>query len=213
MVAAHNKKAILLGDYTNPPYHPLDAIEQVLVDILKDQMTVAATEDYDILQAGNLNKINLCISYTDCWNKQVTSGQAAGLLSYVSGGGGLLVLHTGISLQKKYELCQMMGAKFTGHPPFQKLTFEIFPAADHEILNGFEPFSVEDEPYQFEFDPFTEKTILFEYSYENQRWPAAWAHEYGLGRIVYLMPGHTVASFQDPVYQKIIRNSAKWLSM
>jgi hypothetical protein len=62
-MTAHNKKAILLGDYTKTPYHPLDAIEQELVDIL----------------------------------------------------------------------------------------------------------SVEDEPYQYEFDPFTEKTILFEYSYENQR--------------------------------------------
>jgi type 1 glutamine amidotransferase len=211
-MTAYDKKAILLGDYTNPPYHPLDAIEQEIVDILKDQITVVATEDYDILQADNLNKIDLCISYTDCWKKHVTSGQAAGLLSHVSSGGGLLVLHTGISLQDKYELCQMMGAKFTGHPPFQELRFEIAPAAEHEILDGFEPFTVEDEPYQFEFDPFTEKMVLFEYSYENKRWPAAWVHEYGLGRIVYLMPGHTVAAFQNPIYRRIIQNSVKWLT-
>ncbi|MEX2461819.1 MAG: ThuA domain-containing protein [Paenibacillaceae bacterium] len=206
------KKAILLGDYTNPPYHPLDRMERTLIDILKDQITVVGTEDYDILQADNLNNIHLCISYTDCWNKQVTSAQAAGLLSYVSNGGGLLVLHTGISLQNKYELCQMIGAKFTGHPPLQKLQFEIAAAAEHEILDGFEPFSFEDEPYQFDFDPFTEKMVLFEYTYENQRWPAAWVHEFGLGRIVYLMPGHTVAAFHDPTYRKILRNSVEWLT-
>jgi type 1 glutamine amidotransferase len=208
----NRKKAILLGDYTNPPYHPLDRIDQELVDILKDQLTVVGTEDYDIMQADNLNKIDLFISYTDCWNKDVTSAQAAGLLSYVSNGGGLLVLHTGISLQNKYELSQMMGAKFTGHPPFQLLDFEIAAAAEHEILNGFEPFAFEDEPYQFEFDPFTEKMVLFEYSYENQRWPAAWVHEFGLGRIVYLMPGHTVEAFQNPIYRKLINNSVKWLT-
>jgi type 1 glutamine amidotransferase len=204
-------KSILLGDYTNPPYHPLHVIEQELGHILKDQVTIAGTEDYDILHTENLNKIELFISYTDCWNKQVTSEQAAGLLSYVSNGGALLVLHTGISLQNKYELCQMMGAKFTGHPPYQKLDFEICTAAEHEILNDFEPFSLEDEPYQFEFDPFTEKTVLFEYTLDNQRFPAAWAHEFGLGRVVYLMPGHTLAAFQNPTFQNIIKNSAKWL--
>jgi hypothetical protein len=26
-----------------------------------------------------------------------------------------------------------------------------------------------------------------------------------------LMPGHTLAAFQNPTYQNIIRNSAKWL--
>lgn len=208
----NRKKAILLGDYTNPPYHPLDQMEHELVDILKDQITIAGTEDYDIMQADNLNKIDLFISYTDCWNKQVTSAQAAGLLSYVCNGGGLLVLHTGISLQNKYELCQMMGAKFTGHPPLQELHFEIAAAAEHEILDDFEPFSFEDEPYQYEFDPFTEKMVLFEYTFENQRWPAAWAHEYGLGKVVYLMPGHTVEAFQNPVYRRIIANSVKWIT-
>jgi hypothetical protein len=38
------------------------------------------------------------------------------------------------------------------NPPYQKLDFEICTAAEHEILDDFEPFSIEDEPYQFEFD-------------------------------------------------------------
>jgi len=206
------KKAILLGDYTNPPYHPLDKIEHILVEILKDQISVVGTEDYDIMHADNLQNLDLFISYTDCWNKQVTSAQAGGLLSYVSNGGALLVLHTGISLQNKYELSQMIGAKFTGHPPFQQLHFEIAAAAEHEILDGFEPFTVNDEPYQYDFDPFTEKMVLFEYTFENERWPAAWVHEYGLGKIVYLMPGHTAEAFQNPTYQRIIANSVKWLT-
>ncbi len=206
------KKAILLGDYTNPPYHPLDAVEREIINMLQDQITVVATEEYDILQADNLNKIDLCISYTDCWNKEVTTGQAAGLISYVSNGGGLLVLHTGISLQNRYELSQMIGAKFTGHPKAQQLRFEISYGAEHEILNGFEPFIIEDEPYQFVFDPFTEKMVLFDYSFDGQRWPAAWVHEFGLGRIVYLMPGHTATAFQNPMYQRMIRNSVKWLT-
>jgi hypothetical protein len=42
-----NYKSILLGDYTNPPYHPLDAMEQELSRILKDQVTVVGTEDYE----------------------------------------------------------------------------------------------------------------------------------------------------------------------
>jgi type 1 glutamine amidotransferase len=206
-----NKLALLLGDYTDAPYHPLNEVEQEIAAILQNQLTVHSTEDYDQLRAEHISKFDLCITYTDFWKRSgtVSSEQVAGLLSYVSSGGGLLVIHTGISLQIRYELLQLMGAKFTGHPAYQKLDYRV-TCPDHPIMEGIEPFSAEDEPYQFEFDPFTEKKVLLEYELDGQKWPAAWAHAYGLGRVVYLMPGHRVTVFQESMFRKLIVNSSLW---
>jgi uncharacterized protein len=40
--------------------------------------------------------------------------------------------------------------------------------------------------------------------------PAGWADFFGLGRIVYLMPGHTIKPFRHPAYREIIHRSGLW---
>lgn len=205
------KKAILIGDYTKASYHPLKDIDQEIYDILKEDMTVLCTEDYDMLCAENLNKFDICISYVDFGKDMISKEQTAGLLSFVSNGGGLFIIHNGIALQSKYELAQMFGAKFTGHPPSKMLNFEV-SAPEHIIMKGLSGFDMEEEPYQFEFDNFTEKTVLLEYRHEDKLCEAAWALEFGLGRVVYLMPGHNTHSFSNSIYREIILRSGKWAS-
>ncbi|TDF93568.1 ThuA domain-containing protein [Paenibacillus piri] len=205
------RSALLIGDNTISKYHPLQAVEQEIVRVFQEYLDVSGTEDRDMLHADRLQPYDLCISYTDSWRVPVSPAQTAGLLTYVSGGGGLLVIHNGISLQARYELSQLAGAKFTGHPPYGPLEFHP-AAADHDIMKGIGAFSMDEEPYRFDFDPMTEKTVLLEYSHEGARWPAAWAHEYGLGRVVYLMPGHHVQSFLHPEYRKLILQGGQWAS-
>jgi type 1 glutamine amidotransferase len=72
-------------------------------------------------------------------------------------------------------------------------------------------FDMQEEPYQFIFDQFTEKTILLEYHFEDKVLPAAWAHQFGMGKVVYLMPGHNLEVFKNDVYRRIILQSAQWL--
>ncbi len=207
----HKQKALLAGNYSRVEYHPLDGVDGELCAILRDEWTVECTEDFDTFRSGKLDRFRLCISYIDTWKEKKTREQVAGLLSFVCGGGGLLVVHNGISLHNDFELAQMMGAKFLGHPAQATLRFK--PAAlQHEIMNGIGAFEIDDEPYRFEFSNLMEKTILFEYENEGSVWPAAWAHVFGLGRVVYLMPGHTAGSFANPVYREIIRRSARWVT-
>lgn len=203
------KQALLIGDNQLAPYHPLHQVETIISDILGTQMKVSSSEDYEMLREEHLLSFQLCISYTDCWNRKATPEQTAGLLSFVSKGGGLVVIHNGISLQNKPELRQLIGARFTGHPAYQKLDFRL-SAPEHVIMQNIPTFTIEDEPYQFDFDPFTEMTVLFEYEFEERHYPAAWAIEYGLGRVVYLMPGHNASSFSSEAYRKIIENSCLW---
>ncbi|MDR6552525.1 ThuA domain-containing protein [Paenibacillus qinlingensis] len=203
---------LVLGHYTEPKHHPLHGVDIELKDILGDEGYIVCTEDYDVLLRERITAFDVVISYTDCWRTAITDKQAAGLLAFVTGGGGLLALHNGISLQHRFDLCQLIGGYFTGHPPFREITIRpSLGAAQHEIIEGIESFTIADEPYQFAFIPHSDKTVLLEYDQENQVVPAAWAHRFGQGRVVYLMPGHQAESFRHPVYREIIRNSCRWL--
>lgn len=203
------KKALLIGDNSKAPYHPLKNIEQELCSIFNDELEICCTEEYDMLNYERISQFDLCISYADKWNEKLTKGQVAGVLAFVSSGKGLLVIHNGISIQGNFELAQLCGAKFLGHPPQKELEIKM-SSPEHAIVQQSGEFEIDDEPYQFEFDTFIEKTILLHYESEGQTWPAAWAHEYGLGRVVYLMPGHSAGSFKNPVYRQILLRAGRW---
>jgi uncharacterized protein len=203
--------ALLIGDFTEAPWHPLEPARQELESILGSEFRLAATEDYNDLSKLDRQQYALCIAYTDCWNRQPVSEQTAGLLQYVAGGGGLLVLHNGISLQISYELQQMLGARFTGHPPYQLLQY-YRSMPNHPLMNGVGDFVLEEEPYMFDFDPFTPKKVVLEFEYEGNRHPAAWELTFGLGRVVYLQPGHHAPSFRPESYRRLVLNSARWVT-
>jgi type 1 glutamine amidotransferase len=190
-------------------WHPLEPVRLELEGILGDEFSLYGTEGYNAFADLEQTGYQLCISYTDCWKRDLTSGQTAGLLRFVAGGGSLIVLHNGISVQRRYELLQMMGAKFTGHSAYQPLLY-YGTAEGHPLLAGVENFAVDEEPYMFEFDAFTKKTVFLEFEYEERRYPAGWEHTYGLGKVIYLQPGHHAASFKPRAYRQLILNSVCW---
>ena len=203
-----NKRAILIGDNAKMKYHPLSGPDRELTSML-DEFEVTTTEDYEEFREENLKAFDLCISFTDCWDDKLSDEQTVGLLSFVSHGGGLLSIHNGISLSGRYELAQLHGGRFSGHPEQKLLTYvPSFPG--HVIMDGIKSFSVLEEPYMFEMDNFTDTSILLEYESEGRKWPAAWAHVYGMGRVVYLSPGHNAETFLDPMYRNLIVRSAAW---
>ncbi|NLK86746.1 MAG: ThuA domain-containing protein [Clostridiaceae bacterium] len=199
------KKAIILGNYTNVSYHPLKGPDKELKEILKTFET-ELTEDYDRFRETSLRSFDLCVSYTE---DRLSDEQVAGLCSYVLNGGGLLAIHNGISVNARYEAAHLIGGRFSSHPDQKVLTYKPV-GTGHAILEGIESFSMQEEPYQFDIDNLIETTVLLEYESEGRQWPAAWAHSYGLGRVVYLSPGHIADSFMDPVYRKLILQSALW---
>lgn len=200
-----NKKAIVIGNYTNVAWHPLDGPDRELAEILED-FGVESTEDYDRFRYDSLSKYDLCVAYTE---NRLTDEQVAGLMTYVLNGGGLLAIHTGIVVEARFEAAHLAGGRFRYHPEQKVLTY-MPTGSGHVIMEGIESFDIMEEPYQFDIDNLIETTLLLEYESEGKKWPAAWAHGYGLGRVVYLSPGHQLASFTVPMYRKLIRRSALW---
>ena len=103
---------------------------------------------------------------------------------------------------------QLVGGAFTGHPQHEVLTYSVKTA--HPVSQGLESFSMDEEPYQFTLDPLANLTLLLEYTYRGQQYPAAWLRAFGKGKVVYLSPGHNAASFQNEGFRALLLRSAAW---
>lgn len=202
-----NKKAIVLGDNEPGKWHPFKAVEEHFYSILSTSFQVECSDDYNVLDEEKLNEYDLFVSYIDRFKTKISAAQRASLVRFVAKGGGLLVIHNGISLQHNHELYGLVGTRFTGHPPYTNLSFQI--NGEHPITNGIDPFTMDEEPYYFESFAY-DTNILLTYMHEGEVRPAAWAHEYGLGKVVYLMPGHHAPSFEHLVFRQLIIQAAEW---
>lgn len=199
--------ALLFGDYTDAPYHPLSGIDDMVGDILEVEFEVSSTGDYNFL-SKDLSQFQLVISYADQWGSTLEDSQIGNLISFVAKGGGLLVIHNGISLASRHEFKSMTGAWFTGHPEAETLPFRV--ESEDPIVKGVENFELFEEPYQYGFCNHVEKAVFLTYQYRGKVWESGWTTRFGAGKVVCLHPGHDIKAFNNDAYRKIIHQSALW---
>ena len=201
------KKALIVGTYVNAPYHPFQQVDHALAELLAPNLDVTVTDDLSAFRA--LAGFNLCVSYIDMFDAALPEGTGEAILSFVRGGGGLLCLHNGISLQTDEALFHLIGGKFTGHPPQTDLEFSPHPDG---FLREMACFTLLEEPYQFEMSG-DEVVPLMRYQYKGREYMGGWCRTEGKGRVVFLTPGHSIASFRNQAYLAMIWKSAEWAVM
>jgi uncharacterized protein len=203
----NHRRALLLGtSRREAPFHPIDPLADSLPDILGPDYSVeVSTLPADFMKASEFGLLVLAV---DLWDQPFAAEHAGALLSFVAQGGGLVVVHSGISVQSKSELAEMIGARFTGHPDRQDLL--LSPVADHPVVEGVDAFAVFDEPYMFQTSGLAEMLVFLEYTLDERLYPAGWLRDYGIGRVVFLMPGHSADVFEHPTYRRLIHNAAEW---
>ncbi len=189
------------------PYHSLGAVEPALRAILGADFALRFTADMGELAAG-LAGVRLVVGYADVWDSVLADAAAAGLADFVERGGGLLVLHNGICWARHARLRPLLGAAFAGHPEQETLPYGF--AGTHPIAAGLDGFSMQEEPYRYEFGPGVEADAFLRYAQAGRHWAAGWALERGAGRVVNLQPGHTAAAFANAGYAALVRRSARW---
>lgn len=200
------QKIIAIGD-TDAPYHPLENIASL--DVLLCDHQVIFTDDYAYFL--KLSDFSLCICYVDAFanagKPPLSCQQAAALKEYLKQGGNMLSFHNGISLQDTPGLSDVMGARFTHHPPYDELQIRI--KTGHPVTDGVQDFTISDEPYHFEVPGVLD--LLASYEYHGRLLPAAWERKVGGGTLIYLMPGHDHTAFQCESYRRLIQNSVNYL--
>jgi len=201
------KKILLIGNYIDIEWHPLTGVDNEIRRIL-DGYDITITEEYPSLKLEDVQGYDLIVNYADTLNSKANPDFTGALLGYVSGGGSLLTLHNGIIAYSFPELEQLIGAKFTGHPPQEVL--EYVKAEAHPITETLEPFSIDEEPYMFEPDNLAKVTMIMEFIYNGEKYPAAWVRTFGRGRACYLQPGHNQATFTNERFCNLLRRAALW---
>lgn len=148
----------------------------------------------------------------------ITSAQGHAVRTFVEGGGGALFYHNSTYISPDSEdFRHVQGSVTEGHPPVRPFRVEI-KDKEHPITRDVGDFVVTDEQHFMVYDKapgyvLAESVNDDGHSFKDLgvRCQAAWAYEYGKGRVCYLAPGHTVPALWNPEYEKMQQNAVRWL--
>ena len=128
--------------------------------------------------------------------------------SYVRGGNGLLVIHSGSAgYSDTPVLRSLLGGVFERHPPQCDVT--VKPDAGHALTAGTDSFTVRDEHYLMALDDQQADVFMTTVS-EHGEQPGGWTRMEGAGRVCMLTPGHNLEVWHVPAYEQLIRNALRW---
>lgn len=211
-------KAILVCDDI---WHPAEVIERGLkcmdpediefdvVKTAKDILTPEMLRQNDVLIVAKGNAINAANS-APWFEPTVTECGPEEIRDYVREGGALLALHAGLCLGKDDApaYTDVVGSYFLGHPLREMTNVRV--TREHPITMGVSDFSERDEHYQLAVTALDADIFMTTSSEHGGTFPSGYARRYGKGRVAALTPGHTLAVWSNPNFQRLLKNAIRW---
>ena len=217
---------------TDDVWHPSEVIERGIasfpengyafsfVKTAKDILTPAYLEPFAAIMICKSNNVNA--ANPEPWFEDTVSEVTPKELSaYVENGGGLLFVHSGTAYNERFvkkgelferpnrQYMELMGCEMNGHPLRCPVHFHVTDGT-HPIMEGVRDFTERDEHYQISLLR-DDVTILMESDSEpGERMPAAYVRQQGKGKIAVFTPGHTLAVWMNPSFQRMIINALDW---
>jgi type 1 glutamine amidotransferase len=192
---------LVTSGFFHPPYSGRLALGQALGQM--DGFVFKHVRSLEALPA-DLESYAAMVLYFH--GKRISEAALSRLDGFVSGGGGVLALHSATaSFKDSPRYAEILGGRFTGHGPVEN--FEV-RGRRYDIFRGIEPFTVRDELYLHEMQPGVD--VHFTAGQGGHDTPVVWTHRYKNGRVCYVEPGHTAASLKHPSVQEILRLGLKW---
>ena len=106
------------------------------------------------------------------------------------------------------DYIDMIGGKFLTHPSkWPALTINVLNR-HHPVCEGIEDFAIEEELYLME--TYGHFELLMSTWYKGFERPMTWVKPYGHGRVFYTALGHGQPQSENPNFQRLIVNAAKW---
>ncbi|MBT4099588.1 MAG: ThuA domain-containing protein [Gemmatimonadetes bacterium] len=148
----------------------------------------------------------------------ITPEQGRAVRAFVDEGGAALFYHNTTYISPDNEdFRHVQGSVTQGHPAVRPYRVEI-TNKDHPITRDVSDFVVTDEQHFMVYDKDPGHVLAESVNDDGHtfkdlgtRCQAAWAYDYGKGRVAYLAPGHTVPALWNPEYEKLQRNAVRWL--
>ncbi len=162
---------------------------------------------------------------TEAEQKVKAAEYEANLINYVAKGGGLMLIHGGITMQNKSpKFGEMVGGSFDYHPTQQPIEVKLVNKS-HPMVAAFEGegFTHVDEPYFFNnayFDYNFRPLLYMEANKINKKKAEvaddikylAWIKKHGKGRVFYSSPSHNAQSFDNPKLLKFWLDGLQYVS-
>lgn len=190
-----------------------------LLLILRDGMIwpdgYLGPDAYTAYEQGFENKTEFPAAKPQSW---MTEEQGAAIQEFVKAGNGFYALHNSshISLSSK-NYRDVMGGAYVGHPTLRPFKVYI-KNHDHPITSGLKDFIVNDEQHfvTYDKDPkyiLAESDNLDRLNYEDHgsKSIAAWAYDYGKGRVAFTAVGHTIHALWVPEHVELQKRVIRWL--
>ncbi|MGC9400252.1 MAG: ThuA domain-containing protein [Anaerolineae bacterium] len=204
------KMRLLLGG----AYHDFEGFAAAVRPLFEaDGYAVEATYDLTSLERLAAEEIDLVLMYT-CFGAEAADetpnvAQTEALFDWVQKGGGLLAVHGATVIpEDNGTLRDLVGGAFISHPP--QFAFSVTPMAQpHPIIRDVAAFTVEDELYLHRYRKDVRVHMIA--VDRGVAHPMVWTREEGSGRVVYVAPGHGLATWEHPAYRRLLRRAATWL--
>jgi len=199
------KRVLLVSDgLVHPPVTARAALHRALSSLegfsIRRAQTLEALPDH-------LDGLSALVIYIH--HKRISDRALAALAAFVSGGGGLLGVHSATaSFKDQACYAEILGGRFTGHDKAQR--FEITPQAHTGPFTGLPSFTIRDELYLHTLQPDIE--VHFTSTYRGQDIPVVWTRRHGQGKVCYAVAGHTAASLRHPSVREILTRGLAWVA-
>lgn len=204
------KVLAIVGDY----YHPEEKIKKTLDFVLEDiykinyasinTFSTLIRENPYLVIIGRENKLNPQDENSLTWMDEKIENL---LVDYVSNGGKLLVLHSGLAsydVEGKY-VKELTKGYFKYHSERKMVKYYgRYPNEEKEIS-----FEIFDEHYFVEVDRENTNIFLYSASLDGES-IAGWYHNYGKGKILCLTPAHNEALYDEKL-RYLLRDLILWM--
>ena len=152
----------------------------------------------------------------------ITDQQCKDIKRWVEEGGSLWAWHNNSRLSlMRQDYRDVQGATIIGHPPIRPFKVKIINH-DHPITAGVNDFVVTDEQHFLVYEKDPKHVLAMSVNEDNLTYrsrdgkpsntcEAAWAYDYGKGRVCFFAPGHAITALWNPEYEKLQKNAVKWL--
>ena len=156
-------------------------------------------------------------------HQEISDEAKADFVNWLKEGKGLVVLHHAIaSYQNWPEYQKIIGARYylqktnvngveKARSAYQHgVNFKIHVVdPQHPITRGMKDFEIHDETYKL-FDVADDVHPLLTTDEPLSNDVIAWWKTYGTGRVVYIQSGHDHFAYENPSYQKLLRQAIRW---
>lgn len=231
------KKILILSLHTGFEHWVIPHTEEVIkiLGSKSKQFEVTATKDIHQFGKESLTKYDAVVLNNTCskpdhrhlfWDQlrvESTQDSAAvmakaqeletNLIEFVNEGGGLLLLHGGITtFNNSAKFSALVGASFDYHPPQQQVQVKL-ENPNHPLVASFpkDGFMHVDEPYFYKnaYENLNFTPLLYFDNAQIRRQRAnqelksgktylAWIRPEGKGKVMYISPSHNAQSFENP---------------